>query len=303
MIFNELYSAYYNTVAAIIGRLIEGDCDERELHRVVEDMAFGESALTILPALKSGRWQLARPDLTTPITHKPTLPLTALQKRWLKAISLDPRMKLFGVTLTGLEDVEPLFTPDDYRIYDRYADGDPYGDEAYIQKFRTILRAIRGDAPVKMEIKNRKGNTVFFRCRPVKLEYSEKDDKFRVAVAGSRFITTVNLGRILTCAPYTGDKAVGRSIRPRQYETLTLRITDERNCLERCMFHFAHFEKQAERLDRRHYLLRLKYDRDDEPELVIRILSFGPRVEVISPDAFRELLREKLRRQMECGLR
>lgn len=303
MIFNELYSAYYNTVAEIIGRLIEGDCDERELHCIVEEKAFGESALTILPALKSGRWPLMRPDLTTPLTHEPTIPLTTLQKRWLKAISLDPRMKLFGVMFEGLDDVEPLFTAADYRIYDRYADGDPFEDEAYIRKFGVILEAIRNDTPVKMEIRNRKGNTVFFRCRPTRLEYSEKDDKFRVTVAGSRFITVVNLGRILTCAPYTGDKTVGRSIRPKQYETLTLRITDDRNCLERCMLHFAHFEKQAERLDSRHYLLRLKFDRDDEPELVIRILSFGPRVEVLSPDGFRELVKEKLRKQMECGLR
>lgn len=303
MIFNELYSAYYNTVAEIIGRLIQGGTDEKELHRIVEEKAFGESVLTILPALKSGRWPLMRPDLTTPLTHRPTMPLTGLQKQWLKAISLDPRMKLFGVTLEGFEDVEPLFTAADYRIYDRYADGDPFEDEAYIRKFRVILDAIRNDTPVKMEIRNRKGNTVFFRCRPTRLEYSEKDDKFRVAVAGSRFITVVNLGRILTCAPYTGDKTVGRSIRSKEYDTLVLKITDDRNCLERCMLHFAHFEKQAEKLDSRHYLLRLKFDRDDEPELVIRILSFGPRVEVISPDGFRELVKEKLRKQMECGLR
>lgn len=303
MIFSELYSAYYHTVAAIIEKLLDGETDEKLLHRLVEEKAFGESVLTILPSLKNGKWQLVRPDMTTTLTHQPTMPLTNLQKRWLKAISLDPRVKLFDVTLEGLEDVEPLFTAEDYRIYDQYADGDPYEDEAYIQKFRTVLTAIHQGTPVKMEIRSGKGNTIFFRCRPTRLEYSEKDDKFRVVTAGSRFITTVNLGRIVSCEPYTGNKPVGYSVKPKSYETLTLRITDERNTLERCMLHFAHFEKQAEKLDKKHYLLHLKYDCDDAPELVIRILSFGPRVEVISPDSFRELVKEKLRRQFELGLR
>ncbi len=303
MIFSELYSAYYNTVAAIISRILDGETNEKKLQALVAEKAFGESGLTILPALKSGKWQLLRPDMSTSLTHEPTMPLTNLQKQWLKAVSVDPRVQLFGVTFSGLEDVPPLFTPEDYRVYDQYADGDPFEDEAYIRKFRTILDAIRDKAPIKMEIRNRKGNTIFFRCRPTRLEYSEKDDKFRVVTAGCRFITTVNLGRIISCTRYVGDKAVGHATKPKQYETLTLLITDERNTLERSMLHFAHFEKQAEKLDAKHYRLHLRYDRDDETELVIRILSFGPRVEVISPESFREHIKEKLRRQMECGLK
>lgn len=303
MIFSELYSAYYQTVASIISRVLEGNCTEAELHRIVEEKAFGESALTILPALKSGKWQLIHPDMTTTLEHKPTMPLTHLQKQWLKAVSLDPRIRLFGVTFTDLDDVRPLFTSDDYRVYDRYTDGDPFEDEHYIRKFRTVLEAIRNQTPIKMEMHSRKGTTVFFRCRPLRLEYSEKDDKFRVITAGCRFVSTVNLARIVACHPYIGEHPVGYSVKPKQYETLTLRITDERNTLERCMLHFSHFEKQAEKLDAKHYRLHLRYDKDDESELIIRILSFGPRVEVISPDSFRERIKEKLRAQMENGLR
>ena len=101
MIFSELYSAYYNTVAAILCRVLLGDCSEKELQGIVAERAFGESVLTILPSLKSGKWQLLRPDMTTPIVHKPTVPLSTLQKRWLKAISLDPRIRLFGAVRRG----------------------------------------------------------------------------------------------------------------------------------------------------------------------------------------------------------
>ena len=51
------------------------------------------------------------------------------------------------------------------------------------------------------------------------------------------------------------------------------------------------------------YLLTLKYDKNDEPELVIRVLSFGPRVEVIEPESFRRKIKDKLIRQRICGLK
>ena len=143
MIFSELYSVYYNTVAEILSKIIEGEHSERELQRVVTEKAFGESVMTIMPALKSGKWQLIHKDMTTSIEHKPTMPLTNLQKRWLKAILLDPRIKLFDVNVQGLEDVEPLFTTKDYYIYDKYTDGDPYEDGGYIKRFRIILSALK----------------------------------------------------------------------------------------------------------------------------------------------------------------
>ena len=93
MIFSELYSAYYNAISSIICEIIGGEHSEKELQKIVTERAFSESALTIMPSLKSGKWQLVNSDMTTPLKHMPTMPLTDLQKRWLKAISLDPRIK------------------------------------------------------------------------------------------------------------------------------------------------------------------------------------------------------------------
>ena len=80
-------------------------------------------------------------------------------------------------------------------------------------------------------------------------------------------------------------------------------VRDERNALERFMLHFAHFEKQAEKLDKNTYLVKIKYAHDDEPEIVIRILSFGPMVEVIGSENFKKLVIEKLKKQKNCGLK
>ena len=303
MIFSELYSAYYNAIAAILSKIIDGERAENELHKVVTEHAFGESVLTIIPALKSGKWQLVCPDMTTPLINKPSMPLTMLQKQWLKAITLDPRVKLFGVVIPGLEDVEPLFTPNDYHVYDKYGDGDPFEDEEYIRQFGVILEAMRKGTQIKFEMTSRRGTTMFVRCHPVRLEYSEKDDKFRVITAGWRSVSTVNLAKIRACVHYTGEKPLGNEEREKPYDVITLKVTDERNALERVMLHFAHFEKQAEKLDKKHYLLKIKYAHNDEPEMVIRILSFGPLVEVIGSENFKKLVIEKLKKQKSCGLK
>ncbi len=303
MIFSELYSAYYNTVAAILSRIADGERSERELQKIVTEKAFVESVLSIMPSLKGEKWQLLHSDMTTPLRHKPTMPLTTLQKQWLKAISVDPRIKLFGVGFPDLDGVEPLFTLADYHIYDRYSDGDPFEDEEYVRQFRVILEAIRDHSQIRFEMITRKGNPMYVRCYPVRLEYSEKDDKFRLVTAGWRAVGTVNLAKIMRCYHYNGEKQLIGHERDVKYNTVSVKLLDERNALERFMLHFAHFEKQAEKLDRKHYLIKIKYAHDDEPEMVIRILSFGPLVEVVENENFRKLVIEKLKNQKNCGLR
>ena len=301
MIFNEIYSAYYNTVAKIIAAAINGNADEQGLSKIVSENAFGESMLTILPSLKSEKWQLVRSDMTTPIKSIPTMPLTEIQKQWLKAISLDPRIKLFGIEFKGLEEVEPLFTADDYFVYDKYSDGDPYEDEEYIKRFKTILKAMNEKKNIKLELVNRHGKTVYSRCVPQRLEYSEKDDKFRLITSFHRFVKSINLARITKCKIYYGDDVVCSPEPEAKLETVTLRVSEERNTLERCMLHFAHFEKRAERIDN-HYLLHIKYQSDDASEMVIRVLSFGPTVEVLEPQSFKNLIIAKLKSQKSCDL-
>jgi len=188
-------------------------------------------------------------------------------------------------------------------IYDKYGDGDPFEDEEYVRQFRVVLDAIKNGTQIKFEMTNRNGKEMFVRCRPLRLEYSEKDDKFRMVTEGWHAVSTVNLAKIRGCAPYTGDRAVESYQRERVYDIVTVRLCDERNALERFMLHFAHFEKQAEKLDKNNYLIKIKYGRDDETEMVIRILSFGPMIEVIGSETFRNLIIDRLKRQKNCGLK
>ena len=302
MIFSELYSVYYNTVAKIIEATFNPEATEKDLQHCVMEEAFSESVLTILPALKSGKWPLLNEDLSPTLLHKPTIPLTNLEKSWLKAISEDPRVKLFGVAFPDLDDAEPLFTRDDYKIYDQFCDGDPFEDVEYIKHFRLMLSAIRSGRPVRMTMVNRHGKEVWVRFYPNGFEYSVKDDKIRILATGCKF-NQFNLGRVVSCDFYSGYGPWHENPEAECRKDLTLLITDERNALERAMLHFAHFEKQAERTDDGRYILRLKYYENDETEIVIRVLSFGPYVKVLEPESFVNLIKERLISQKSCELK
>lgn len=301
MIFREWYGAYYNTVAKILKAAVERPLPPEEIRRIIRETAFGESILNIAPALEEERWQLLHRDGTTPLRKAPSMPMTTLQKRWLKAISLDPRIRLFGGDLPDLPDVDPLFTPEDYCVFDRYSDGDPYEDETYIRHFRLILDALRRRYPLSLHVLTRRGDLTYLVVMPEYLEYSEKDDKFRLITSGCRYGKTVNLGRITSCSPFRGEYRAerGRPI-PSGTETVTFELRDERNALERALLHFAHFEKEAEKLDDHRYRVKIAYDRDDETEILIRILSFGPMVRVVSPQSFVDLIRNRLSMQKSC---
>jgi len=109
----------------------------------------------------------------------------------------------------------------------------------------------------------------------------------------------INLARISHCEltnEHYSEKVVPHAI---NQERLELELIDERNALERVLLHFSHFEKETKRLDGQHYQLILHYDKDDETELIIRVLSFGPMIKVISPDDFKQKLIERLKKQQK----
>lgn len=297
MLFSEVYGTYYNVIAAVLSEAVAGTLTRQRLNALVQEKAFGESTLTIPSNLQDGTWQLLTDGFKTPLRHVPTMPLTTLQKRWLKTLLRDPRICLFGVDDTGLENVEPLFPADAIVYYDQYTDGDPYDDPQYIENFRAVLTAIREKRLIRARFTSRLGERRSWVCRPIRLEYSAKDDKFRLIAAGGRSPTSINIARLRSVTllePY--DPETQTDVRPRK-DTLVLEVRDERNALERVMLHFSHFEKQAEQIDDRHYRLTLRYDRDDETELLIRVLSFGPLVKAVAPERFISLIRERLQKQ------
>ncbi len=308
MLFSEIYSAYYNTVASIISCSQQGKLDSDLLFKIVKESAFPESFMTIGSALETGKWPLIKKDYTTNIESLPTMPLSILQKRWLKALCNDKRIRLFVSDevlerlKNQLQDVEALFKENDYYLYDKYSDGDPYDDPDYIKNFRTVLEAIHQKKTISVEYTGRFGQQKRFICAPCKIEYSEKDDKFRIISKVRNRHSILNIARINSCE-LTEDSKVDdiseEDLPDNRRTSVTLEIYDERKAMERVMLAFAHFEKSAVQISDDVYQLTLNYDSFDETELVVRVLSFGPMVKVLEPEGFRDLIQERISKQIE----
>lgn len=301
MLFHEIYGCYYRAVAKMLNLAAVGGLTEKKMYEIVAETAFEESSLIMIPALKKQEWQLLDENLHTPLKHTPDMPLTILEKRWLKTILLDKRVKLFLEPVpenTELADVEPLFLPEDIVYFDRYADGDDYDDPAYIANFRLIRQAIAKRRKLKVIFRNGREQKRCEILEPVQLEYSDKEDKFRVLCADRQSIKTINLGRIVQCELLEDTFPENVRLKEREKKVLKFTLTDERNALERAMMKFSHYKKEVERRDAGNYLVTLEYDVDDETDVLIQILSFGSYIEVTAPDRMREELRKRMERQM-----
>ena len=298
MIFNEIYGCYYNAVANMLRLAVEGKLTEKEMYRIVLEEAFDESMLSIIPAIKEQEWQLIDRSMETPIIHPPVMPLTILEKRWLKTIMLDPRIRLFVPAIPELEGVEPLFRLEDVVYFDQYLDGDDYDNPEYIAFFRLILQAIRQQRKVKLEFWTNKNKKRIGIYSPVRIEYSDKEDKFRIIAIGKHGNATINMSRIVfgELTEEAFEPIVGPTQRERKL--LELELTDTKNALERAMMKFAHLKKRAERMNDTTYRVEIEYDAEDETDLLIQVMSFGTSVHVLGPQSIRDEVKNRLEKQL-----
>lgn len=303
-IFSEVYGTYYNIVADILGKAASDGLTLEQLKRIVYKEGYEESGLELLPALTDERWTLLNKELKTPLKNKPSMPLTLLQKQWLKALLLDERVRLFFTDEElaneekALEDVEPLYRPEQFVFFDRFVDGDAYKSARYRENFRQILQVIKDHTAIDASYRTNKDNVIVWtNLVPITLEYSAKDDKFRLqGMAGSRHVT-LNLGKIITVE--LGEPlAEELPLVSVSQEKLVLELVDERHTMMRALMHFSDLAKETEKLDDTHYLLIVYYDKNDETEMVYRVLSFGPTMKVREPECFVKLLKEMLKEQL-----
>lgn len=306
-IFSEVYGTYYNIVAKILGQAVSGGLTLEELKRIVYKEGYEESALNVLPALEDESWMLLTKELKTPLKHKPSMPLTMLQKKWLKAILLDERVRLFFTDAEladedkALQEVEPLYRPEQFVFFDRFVDGDDYKNGRYRENFQQIMQALKERVAIDASYRTNKDKVIVWtNLVPMTLEYSAKDDKFRLqCMAGSRYVT-LNLGKIITVE--LGEPLEEElPLHDAPQEKLVLELVDERHTMMRALMHFSDLAKETEKLDDTHYLLTVYYDKSDETEMVYRVLSFGPTMKVKEPEGFVELIKDRLREQLGLG--
>ena len=202
-----------------------------------------------------------------------------------------------------------MFKQEDFYIYDSFADGDNYADDTYRANFRTILNAIKEGQFLDITFQSHVNKRVHFHYLPCKLEYSVRNNCFRLLAIESRGRSqdrfyTINLSRISELketgkfADNNSDYDIDTYITKGYHrEPVTLIIKNDRNALERAMLQFANYKKNTTRIDDTTYKCEIFYNKSNETELLIEVLSFGPAIQVVGNEHFLKLLKERLIRQ------
>ncbi len=317
--FSEIYSRYYTAVAAVLTSAAHSPVSEKEITEIVNKNAFGESALYIVPKLMSGEWPLLIKNIdglySPVIKNAPKMPMTLLQKAWLSAALSDERCSAFFDENESEEirkslGTEPLYDSEKIRTVDACSDGDCFSEKTYIDNFRTILNAVHNREILRIVFKGGKGSRVFGSYAPCRLEYSPKDDKIRLHALKLRhgkagLVTTINLSRIegISCSGeiFSGDTDIDNALKKHSDpEPAVIELINERNALERFMVQFSSYDKHTkhdEKTDK--YTCSIYYDKADKTELLIRLLSFGPVVKILSPESLVVQAKERINRQAE----
>lgn len=319
-LFSEIYSCYYSVVARI---LQSAPLTKAQIDILIREHAFYESSLYLMPKLcKEGAWRLLEEQQNhyySILKNTSQMPITLLEKRWLKSLLFDPRIQLFLdsydiCTLSEkLSDVSPLYDKRYFHKFDIYNDGDDYENPLYQKQFKQILNALRKNQILELTYDSpQKKHFSTFECLPIRLEYSQKNDKFRAFCVididycmQPYHFTIVNLTRIKsiretnkTCEnpPDIAEFLCWK----RSNEPITLTISSKRNGIERFMMEFASYEKQTE-FDESLGICTasLWYDKTDETEILIKLLSFGPVITVTGPQNFLQLLKKRINKQFE----
>lgn len=313
-LFSEIYNCYYQIMKSIL--INQSALTLSELRTNISNTGYEESLLYLIPKLTTGEWDLLEQKddvFLSKISENFYVPLTQLQKAYVKTILQDERIQLFldadeRIRLQDLfADVSVLWKPEDFYYYDRFSNKDDYGNPHYQQHFRTLISAIDNRQYVDISYESKTGHRVHHHYLPCRLEYSIKNDKFRLLGIeqsnrnGDR-IEILNLDRMkeveLLPAFVSQIPDIDRSIRNSYYkEPVRLRIHTERNALERTMLQFANYEKNTTKIDDNTYECLIYYNQKMETELLIEVLSFGPMIEVLGNERFLEQLRRRLKKQ------
>ena len=297
MIFDEINNVYYLTVSRIIKELLKKPLTDREMIDIIKETAFLESFIQIYQSIKEEKWQLITRDMKTVIKNPIKPYLTEVEKRWLKSIFMDRKIKLFCDEIPELTGIKPLYQEEDFYYFDRKKNGDNYDDEKYIKNFRRILKGLNKRKKIIIKSLNRGKRVTEIEVIPDKIEYSYKDDKFRFLGIKDGKEKIFNMSNIIECELTERYEDIEKEIIPMEQRKIMVDLVDSRDALERAMLHFSDFKKVTEKIDERKYKMEIYYEAIDETEVLIRVLSFGPMLRVIHPKRFILLIKERLKKQ------
>lgn len=324
ILFNEVYSVTFEMLGCLFDRVLSSgqysikDIDSKvnesisTYYSLVEKRKkqaknfisyfFNNNAAKFIPA-----------DKQTSASIYELLPLTAVELQWIENILKDKHAELFFTKEEISEILEKIPQSDLFDInkvicYNQFTDvSEMYDSDDYGKNFRTILWAINNQRKAMISYTNQYGKTNEDIYSPAFIEYSKRDDKFRVYTLNTDgnpcVVNLERINQISVCdEDFDLEKASEHinSVRDNTKKEITVIFKDIYNIVDRILTEFSPWEKKCICQKDGTYIMNLSYDAADTMELVVRLLSYGPHL-FVSDDSgsVRQELISRFEQQME----
>ena len=223
-------------------------------------------------------------------------PLTDLEAKWLLTLLDDHKANMFfgdgeitAIKNTILKEKNHIspFKTESIVYFDRYY---RYCDhKAEGARLKTIIKAMSQAKTLKIHYLSLHNNTVSGEFKPLAVEYSKRDDVFRVILraASNNASFTMVLGNIeeITITDSVYDTAQAAEDLEKNLEhnrkSVVIEFYDSRNLADRILSEFSPCEKICSYDPKTElYTLTVFYQRDDELEMVIRLMGYGSEISI-----------------------
>ncbi len=310
--YHEIYGKYYQMIHNLLNSKPK---TEREINDYIRSQGFDESFLYLNAEMLVDEYHLfvKKGDLFYPLTNgEIPLFLTSEQKKWLNTMLFDEKVKLF------LSDEKIKYYQKEFAgnvLYDgstyQYLYQDVDKDEIN-SKMRNIFRFVKNAIIQGMDINltfiSSKNYYTHKKVAPYKIEYSMQDQKMRLIAVEYRNGEPKRIIRI-RLASVVGYRMVERTkkIDFEYYlqqevlkEPLIIEVYPILNGIERVFIELSNYKREAVfDKERNLSIMKIYYEKVDEMDLVLKMLSFGKVVKILSDGFIKEEVLRRINKQKE----
>ena len=199
-----------------------------------------------------------------------------------------------------------LFDINNYHYINQDIDKDNI-DRYYSSKFNKIIEAINNNKDIKIIFKSNKNNITYKKVIPFKIEYSMQDQKFRLVCIQYRNSIIDKLIKI-RISSIKDVKIVEREVsidineyinnQNKQY--IEIEVYPELNGIERVFIELSNYKREA-MFDNETNTSKMKiyYEESDIGELIIKLLSFGKVIKILTPGLIKDEVIKRIKKQKE----
>lgn len=310
--YHEIYGKYYQIIHNLLNSKPQ---TEKEINDYIRSQGFDESFLYLNAQMLVDEYHLfvKKGDLFYPLTNsKIPLFLTNEQKNWLNTMLFDEKVKLF------LSDERRNYYQKEFAgnvLYDdktyQYLFQDVDKDEITPKMsnvFRFVKNAIMQEMDINLTFISSKNYYTHKKVAPYKIEYSMQDQKMRLIAVEYRNGEPKRIIRI-KLASIVGYRMVERvkKIDFKYFlqeevlkEPLIIEVYPILNGIERVFIELSNYKREAF-YDKEQNLsiMKIYYEKVDEMDLVLKMLSFGKVVKILSDGFIKEEVLRRINKQKE----